>query len=353
MFAGIPPTGLHAFCTAAFSPDSGSNPSSSSSNYPTSLATSQRVSLGPVPGWQAELLSDALLGFGAQSVVVEEFRADGQQEQERFGAEADLWDNCRLLVHFAVEHDVEDTLQNVKEACDLPDLQHSVELVVDQEWVSQIKASYVPVQVADGLYIIPDWSQPVDTSATNIILTPGVAFGTGEHPTTKLCLCTLTQMKLAGADVMDYGTGSGVLAIAALLLGASRAVGTDTDPLAVRASAANAELNGLQDRLQLVQCGAGLSDPDPLLQLQQGPASGRCFDLVMANILRGPLLELQPRLAAYCKPGGHLVLSGILQEQVPDVLAAYEPHFEGFEVATEGSWACVTAVRRLGQPAGS
>eukprot|EP00879_Flechtneria_rotunda_P033157 GHRR01036694.1.p1 GENE.GHRR01036694.1~~GHRR01036694.1.p1 ORF type:complete len:182 (+),score=51.90 GHRR01036694.1:303-848(+) len=165
----------------------------------------------------------------------------------------------------------------------------------------------------------------------------------GEHPTTRLCLRLLASLSLQGSTVMDYGTGSGILAIAALLLGAESAVGTDTDPLAVRAAEANAALNGVACKLRVVRCGPNLNDLDPLLQLSGKGQDGNTFDLVVANILRGPLVELQPRLTAYCKPGGQIALSGILDAQAPDVIEAYSPGFEGFQVHTDGGWALVTA----------
>uniref|UniRef100_A0A383VKK8 ETFB lysine methyltransferase n=1 Tax=Tetradesmus obliquus TaxID=3088 RepID=A0A383VKK8_TETOB len=332
MQSGVSPAGMHAFSAA------------SAAAAEASLPSSLCATFSAVSGDIAEQLSDCLLGLGAQSVVVQEARAEGQPEQEKFGAEAGLWDSCQVLAHFPLEHNVDETVAAVQDILELPGLSFELEEVVDQEWVEQIKASYVPVQIAEGLYIVPEWSEPADPAALNIRLTPGVAFGTGEHPTTKLCLRYLAGQDLQGCSVCDYGTGSGVLAIAALLMGASSAVGTDTDPLAVRAAEANAGLNGMQGRFSVVGCGANLDDADPLLQLE--PSTPRLFDVVVANILRGPLLELQPRLTAYCRPGGRLALSGILAEQAPDVVAAYSPYFEDFQVSTEGSWALVTARRK-------
>ncbi|KAF8064663.1 prmA [Scenedesmus sp. PABB004] len=346
MAAGVAPSGVAAFAAA-----------SEAASVGPDLPSSLRVTFAPMSGQQAEALSDALLGFGAQSVVLQEARAPGAAEQEVFGAESGVWDSCEVLAHFALEEDVHAVVATARDILGLAALPFDVEAVVDQEWVAQIKASYVPVQVCERLSIVPDWCEPGGAGAdagggapgggVRVRLTPGIAFGTGEHPTTKLCLRHLAGLPdLHGQRVVDYGCGSGVLAIAALLLGAASAVGTDTDPLAVRAAEANAVLNGVQGRLTVVRCGASLHDPDPLLALPAG-AEGAPADLVVANILRGPLLELAPRLAAYARPGGRLALSGILAEQAPDILAAYGDAFEGFEVATEGSWALVTATRKL------
>lgn len=198
------------------------------------------------------------------------------------------------------------------------------------------------------------------------MLTPGVAFGTGEHPTTRLCLRAIARLgglpveeggqqneqnRLEKKRVLDYGTGSGVLAVAALLLGASRAVGTDTDPLAVRASAANARLNGVSGAFVAMRVAPDLPDADEDDEDDEAGArlrreAGGGFDLVVANILRGPLLELAPRLARLCAPGGRLLLSGILAEQAPEVQARYASlGFARFAVETEGSWAALSAVK--------
>ncbi|KAF5842280.1 ribosomal protein L11 methyltransferase [Dunaliella salina] len=174
----------------------------------------------------------------------------------------------------------------------------------------------------------------------------------GEHPTTRMCLLELEGMsgpggRLQGARVMDYGAGSGVLALAALKLGAARAVGTDVDPLAVRSARRNAELNGYnEDALCVLQCGQSLKDAEPVQQAK-GNAYGNPpqFDIVCANILRGPLFELAPRLLSYARPGSTLVLSGLLVEQVPEVMGAYAAHVSNVQVRNDGPWACVTALR--------
>ncbi|KAI8475954.1 MAG: ribosomal protein L11 methyltransferase-domain-containing protein [Monoraphidium minutum] len=353
--AGLPPGAVAAFASAADAGGAAQEP------------TCTRCRIEPLSAAAADALSDVLLSFGAQSVVVEEYRAPGAAEQEVYGAESGLWDTCSVACYFPLEADADAALAAARDVLESMGLdegggtdgggggtgggtggawRYDLEPVVNTEWVEQIKASYVPLCINPGLYIIPTWSDPEDPAAVNITLEPGVAFGTGEHPTTRLCLGHLwsARASLRGARVVDYGSGSGVLGIAALLFGAEQAVGTDTDPLAVRAAARNAGLNGCGGAFVSLQCSPDLAGPEPLAEA--GLPSAASYDLVVANILRGPLLELAPRLAAYARPGGRLALSGILAEQVPDVRAAYSDAFEGFAVEADGSWALVTATRR-------
>ncbi|GIL41984.1 hypothetical protein Vafri_63 [Volvox africanus] len=350
-------------------------------------ATCLRCVISGISGDLAEELGDVLLTMGAQSVVVQEHRPPGAPEQEIFDdGEARLWDRCDLLVHFPLEADVEGSLavaldalglgpggaaeegnpavecqeEEEEEGTSIFGIQYHVEAVANEAWVEQIKASYVPLQVCKDLWIIPEWSEPVDLAATNIILQPGVAFGTGEHPTTRLCLRELRDMgtggKLHGATVCDYGTGSGVLALAALKYGAARAVGTDIDSLAVKAAQRNGALNGFERHNFLVlQCGGGIDEPEPLMAALNGVSSPSSphssaapqFDLVVANILRGPLVELQPRLSGYVRPGGRLMLSGILFEQAEEIKMAYSREFEDFSVSTDQQWALLQATKKM------
>lgn len=305
-----------------------------------------------VPGAVAEEVAEVLLAYGAQSVAVQEFRPAGAAEQEIFAdehADGRVWDRCTVVAYFAPEADAAGILESTAADFGLADRQRSVEPVRTQDWEQSIKDSYQPSQVAGGLWIVPVWSEPPEPAATNILLEPGLAFGTGDHPTTRLCLRWLQRLQheggLSGAAVMDYGTGSGVLAVAALLLGAGRAVGTDIEPLAVKATEANAALNGVSGRLAAYQCAADLQQEEPLAAAG-APPQERLFDMTVANILQGPLVGLAPRLAAYTRPGGLLGLSGILQEQAPAVVEAYSPWFEGFAVEAEDRWALVTARRR-------
>lgn len=278
----------------------------------------------------------------------EEFRPAGGNEQQIFAdGSGKTWDRCTVTALFPSEHDIQQTLQTVQDVLQVSIDQHKVEQVPDQEWVDAMKDSYQPTKVCDGLWILPDWCEPPQPDALNIRIAPGLAFGTGEHSTTRLCLQWLftNQDKVKGAHVMDYGAGSGVLAVAALLLGAASAVGTDVDPLAVKAAQDNAALNSVSDRLTALHCLPSVQDPDPLQALAPGGGT-QTFDICIANILRGPLLDLQPRLSGYVKPGGHVLLSGILTSQVERVQAAYSSTFHKMEHAEENSWALLTGVRQ-------
>lgn len=301
-----------------------------------------------IPGDQADALSDCLMSFGALSASTEEFNAPGQPEQEIFlDGSGKTWDRCIVTGLFASEHDIDQTLQAAQDILQLSISQHDIQEVPDQEWLNAMKDSYQPTEVCKGLWIVPDWCEPTEPSALNVRMAPGLAFGTGEHSTTRLCLQWLfsNQDKLQGAHVMDYGTGSGVLAVAALLMGAASAVGTDIDPLAVKAANDNARLNGVGHRLTTVQCSPSVQGPDPVegMMFQHQPVQ---FDICMANILRGPLLDLQPRLSSYVKPGGQLLLSGIFESQVEKVQAAYQCNFGVMQHKGEKSWALLTGVKQ-------
>eukprot|EP00887_Chlorella_sp_A99_P008284 scaffold12.g8284.t1 len=329
---------------------SGGSGAASATDAGEGAVCSQRCCLHDVPGAVAEEVADVLLACGAQAASIEEFRAPGAPEQEIFAdtppsssgawptdggpdaSAARVWDRCTVVAHLPPEADAEALLGSVADDFQLGHLQRSVALV------------------CEGLWIQPSWSNPPtsDPSATAILLEPGLAFGTGDHPTTRLCLRWLRHLALGGqlhgANVMDYGTGSGVLAISALLLGANAAVGTDIDPLAIKAAGQNAALNGVADRLRLAVC-----SPSGEVQ-RQGEQQQGSVDMAHEQQQQqeydGPLVQLAPLLAGHTRPGGLLGLSGVLEEQADAVVEAYSPWFEGFEVEAEDRWALVTAVRK-------
>ncbi|CAD7700989.1 unnamed protein product [Ostreobium quekettii] len=220
-----------------------------------------------------------------------------------------------MAAHFHSQEDAASALHHITR--DFPELAVETESIdlSNEDWVQSVKDSYQPMQVANGVWVVPDWCQPPNPQATNIMLYPGLAFGTGDHATTQLCLEQLMNTGLQGKSLIDYGTGSGILAIGALLLGAKKAVGVDADPVAVRAAIQNAELNGVEDKFTVLGCGHSGDDDDPLAE---GGLQPRRFDICVANILKGPLLELCERFAGYVKPGGTVIVSGILKEQVLD-----------------------------------
>jgi len=328
--SGISPEGLEAF---------------SNSTVPCNL----RCTISGLAGDEVNDLADILLSFGASSTSISEHRADGEPEQEIMvdgkWTPKQLWDRCSLTALFPVEHDVAGTLRAARDALGREqDLEASVEEVLDEEWEAAIRASYKPFEVESGLWVVPQWCEAPDPAATNVLLEPGLAFGTGEHPTTRLCLSALRRRVAGGESVMDYGTGSGVLAIAALLLGAGAAVGTDTEPFSITAAGRNAAINGVADRLALFRCGSDLREPEPL---KQAGHPLRQFDVVVANILQGPLLDLAPRLLGYLRPGGLLLLSGVTAEQAETIAQAYGSELESGSLWTEqlDSWALVGGIK--------
>lgn len=284
----------------------------------------------PVDAQQAEALSDALLELGALSVSVEDRFADTAQEQALYGepgmpAPQPAWAQSLLRALFADEAQADAALAALLAAQALPDLRGVQQTVVpEQDWVRLTQSQFQPVSIDDALWIVPSWHTPPETSAPVIRLDPGLAFGTGTHPTTRLCLQWLLRQPLQGRSVLDYGCGSGILAIAAARLGAARVVGVDIDPDAVDTTAANAQANG-------VRVEAGLPDS----------VAGARFDVLVANILSAPLKLLAPVLAAHLVPGGAIALSGILERQADELIAAYAPYASvQVERALDG-WVCL------------
>ncbi|KAK9865251.1 hypothetical protein WJX84_008208 [Apatococcus fuscideae] len=297
------------------------------------LVTNNKCTVGPLPGDTAGNLSDVLLELGAQSVSVQEHQPDGQEEQEIF-ADGDriFWDLSEVVVYFRPDVDAGGIVKDAGAVLGMQDLAGRMEEVVDQDWQATILESYKPLQVTSGVWIIPAGMDPEDSGATNIFLRPGLAFGTGEHPTTQLCMGFLAEQSLHGASVLDFGSGSGVLAIAALKHGASSVVAVDNDGVAVQAARENAHLN---DASSQMTCTHTRDYEDQ---------KGQQYDGCIANILAGPLMELAPRISAAIKPGGWLALSGILASQAAEVQAAYGPRFKNWAMVTQEPWVLVHAV---------
>ena len=281
----------------------------------------------------ADALGDALLAQGALSVSVEDASAGTADETPLYGEPGmpvdSAWPQC-LINALCEQH--ADPAQLIGAACaqiglaQAPD--YRVEPVPEQDWVRRSQSQFEPIRISDKLWIVPSWATAPDAAAINLVLDPGLAFGTGSHPSTRMCLLWLEQTIRGGERVLDYGCGSGILAIAALRLGASAALGVDVDPRALVAAQANAERNRVDARFFNTE-----TTPD----IQA--------DLVVANILANPLILLAPLLAAHSGPGGRIALSGILESQAQEVMAAYAPWFAMRVCANDGEWVLLEGLR--------
>jgi ribosomal protein L11 methyltransferase len=295
-----------------------------------------------VPADAAEPLSDALLAAGALSVAVEDAQADTADEAPLYGEPGGeparhAWPESRLQ---ALIGQGSDPAQIVAAAAassgiDVPAVT-TTRIVADADWVRLTQQQFPPTRISDRLWVVPTWHAPPAPSAINIRIDPGVAFGTGTHATTRLCLAWLDEHLRGGERVLDYGCGSGILAIAAARLGAAAVVGVDIDAQAVQSARDNSLANGIAAER------ARYTLPSDLVSVSQ--AADGCFDIVLANILATPLKLLAPALLARVAPGGALVLAGLLSRQAEELLARY--HQLGPQVKlqvwaqTEG-WACL------------
>jgi len=283
----------------------------------------------------AEMLSDALLELGALSVDLLDADADTPEEQAIFGEPGELppgvWQHNRVSALFEEHQDVSKILRSAAGSVGLTRLpEYRIEALADYDWVRLTQSQFEPIPISPRLWIVPTWHTPSDPSAINIMLDPGLAFGTGSHPTTRLCLRWLDEHLQAGATVMDYGCGSGILAIAAVKLGAASATGVDVDSQAIQASRDNAFANKVTDiRFDL---------PDNV------PSDS--FDLVVANILTNPLRILAPLLAEATRQGGRIVLSGILEKQAQDVMKIYQQWYDLDEPIFDEGWSCLSGRKR-------
>ncbi|ALM52911.1 50S ribosomal protein L11 methyltransferase [Halomonas huangheensis] len=269
-----------------------------------------------VPPEQAELLEELLLEEGATAITLQDAHDDPVFEPDR--GTTPLWDQTVLTGLYDDLEGIHDMLERLaaawaeqmpEEPC--PVIEH--ELLDDRDWEREWMEDFKPMRMGQRLWIVPSWHEPPEDDAVNLKLDPGLAFGTGTHPTTALCLEWLDALAIAGGlddvEVLDVGCGSGILAIAALKLGASNAIGTDIDPQALSASRDNAERNSIDEPRLVLRYPEQMNDER--------------FPLVVANILAGPLVELAPSVAGHVAPGGRLALSGILDNQAEEVLEAY------------------------------
>jgi ribosomal protein L11 methyltransferase len=276
------------------------------------------LELDPVQG---ETLSEALLEAGAESVSLESTSNDPATLEP--GA------SMRVVALAAAAADPAALVAAAAAIAAIAPPGFTVTRVEEEDWVRRSQSQFGPIRVADRLWVVPSWHTPPDPAAIVVRLDPGLAFGTGSHVSTRLVLQYLERNIHAGERVLDYGCGSGILAIVAGKLGAGEIAATDIDPQALETTAANATGNGLV---------LSVATPESL--------SPGTFDLVLANILAGPLIALEPLLAARTRAGGRIVLSGILESQAAEVAAAYAPDFDAGLIAAEEGWALVGGKRK-------
>lgn len=282
----------------------------------------------------AEPVCDALLDVGALSASIEDADAGTPDEQPQFGEPGSIvssgWNRSRVMALLEPDVDAGALLARASVMAGLTAVPAwTVEEVAEQNWVRLTQSQFDPIRVSERLWIVPSWHAAPDPAAVNLVLDPGMAFGTGSHPTTRLCLEWLERNVHAGCSLLDYGCGSGILAIAAARLGASSVVGVDIDPLAVEAAGANAQRNGVT---------ATFHD-------SAQPVAG-AYDLVVANILSNPLRVLAPAICARLRRGGRLALSGILREQADEIMAIYGQWLPMQVADFREDWVCLAGTKR-------
>src|SRR5258706_1914207 len=287
-----------------------------------------------IPREHADAYGDELMALGAIPVNVEDALEGTEAEQPIFGepgASTGLWDQCRLTALFPPDASVEQLAREAASALGIAAPTLRIEPLEDTDWVQQNRDQFQPIQLSGRVWIVPTWHSAPDAHAINIALDPGAAFGTGSHPTTRLCLQWLeANLEVAPkSSLLDYGCGSGILAIAGMKLGARLALGVDIDPQALEAARYNAQQNGVdiafattEQRLDFVA------------------------DITVANILANPLKVLAPLLASHTQPGGRLALAGILDHQAAEIIAIYQPWFELAVWRRNEGWSCIAGIRR-------
>jgi len=281
----------------------------------------------------ADLISDTLMELGALSAIIEDANAETIDEQPIFGEPGDpppgIWQQNLVSALFDEGVDVAAVIQALQQTAKLGALNYTTETIQEQDWVRATQSQFDPIKITDTLWIVPTWHESPNPDAINIVLDPGLAFGTGSHPTTHLCLAWLTKTVSAGSSVLDYGCGSGILAIAAKKLGADEVVGTDIDTQAIQSSLYNAEQNQVE---------AEFYDANQYQSKE--------FDIVVANILSSALSVLAPALAKSCKAGGKIALSGILREQEVAVSAIYAEWFDMSAPQHMDAWVLLTGTKK-------
>ncbi|HDM8203842.1 TPA: 50S ribosomal protein L11 methyltransferase [Vibrio harveyi] len=281
----------------------------------------------------AEQIGDMLMEeTGALSVTF--LDAQDTPVFEPLPGETRLWGDTDILALYDAEADTNFIITQIKASSMLTDdFAYKVEQIEDKDWEREWMENFHPMKFGERLWICPSWREIPEPDAVNVMLDPGLAFGTGTHPTTALCLEWLEGLDLSGKTVIDFGCGSGILAIAAIKLGAEKVIGIDIDPQALQASRDNAERNGVADQLEVF--------------LPQNQPEGLIADVVVANILAGPLRELAPIIKGLVKPNGDLAMSGVLDTQAEDVANHYRDELHIDPIVEQSEW-CRISGRKQG-----
>ena len=286
----------------------------------------------------ADLISDALMATGALSASIEDANAETPAEQAIFGEPSSaniqypppgIWQQNIVTAMFNEDVNLEKTITALCSETGIAYFKYHTETIAEQDWVRATQAQFNPIEITPKLWIVPTWHDAPNLDAINIVLDPGLAFGTGSHPTTSLCLQWLSQQNLKNKQVLDYGCGSGILAIAAKKLGAHHVVGVDIDSQAIIASEYNAQQN---------QVAINFVDANAFTHQE--------FDVVVANILSSALMVLAPILAKYCKTGAKLALSGILVSQKQQLIVRYSEWFDMNAPTQKDAWILLTGTKR-------
>ncbi|MGD8784737.1 MAG: 50S ribosomal protein L11 methyltransferase [Thioalkalispiraceae bacterium] len=276
-----------------------------------------------------EAISDQLTDLGALSVTFQD--AADQPLFEPPPGETPLWADTLITGLFEADSDIDSISESLRNKYALDAAAIRSEILEDKDWVREWMEHYKPMNFGHNLWIVPSHHSPPDPAAINILLDPGLAFGTGTHPTTAMCLRWLAYYPPVALNVIDYGCGSGILAIAAAKLGAKKVFAIDNDPQALIATRSNAENNEVTSKIECL----GIEQPVPVQA-----------DCLLANILAGPLIELVDLFSEICRPGGTITLSGILQEQAESVNQAYSKFFVLDGLNQEGDWVLLTGKRK-------
>jgi ribosomal protein L11 methyltransferase len=293
-----------------------------------------QITLSSTPE-NSEFLEDMLLLCGSSAVSM----LDGADQPvfEPIKGTTPLWQDTRVMGLFDADTDAEALVEYLKngwkEAFSQTTFPHyKLEILEDKDWEREWMDRFEPIQFGERLWVCPSWKPVPDPSAANLMLDPGLAFGTGSHPTTALCLRWISEQNWSQKTVIDYGCGSGILAIGAVLMGAKHVVGVDNDTQALTATIDNAARNGIS------------ADTIPVFLPEDAPCEQ--VDVMIANILAGPLIDMASKLASLTKPKGLIALSGILEHQAQAVIEAYEPWFNMHSVSLKDEWVRIDGIKR-------